>query len=290
MPIRTIATLAVAIMLGVFAVVLVRNYLGNNKAAQTAAAPAATVPVVVASAPIARGAVLQPGVLKVTHVPADAAPAGAFQTVEQLAGAPSTPGGPVVQRVALRSIAPNEPILPTKVSGPGGRATLSATLAEGMRAVSLRSNEIAGVAGFVLPGDHVDILLTRSIDNGTVTQTLADNILVLGVDQNPSDESSAPQVARAVTIQVTPEQAYTIALGQTVGQISLALRSISDPGLPMKRAITVANLGFTAPKPAASKNTTTAKAAPMPPPPPPSETVRVTRGTDVTGYQLGGVR
>jgi pilus assembly protein CpaB len=291
MPIRTIATLAVAIMLGVFAVVLVRNYLGNNRAAQTAAAPSSTVPIVVASAPIARGAVLQPNLLKITRVPADAAPAGSFQTIEQLAGPPPAPGQPSLQRVALTSIAPNEAILPTKVTGPGGRAILSTTLAQGMRAVSLRSNEIAGVAGFVLPGDHVDILLTRTVESNTVTQTLADNILVLAVDQNPSDESSAPQLARAVTIQVTPEQAYTIALGQTVGQVSLALRSINDPGLPMKRAITVANLGFVrAPAPAASRAVTRAPTPNAPPPPPPGDTVRVTRGTEVTGYQVGGVR
>jgi pilus assembly protein CpaB len=290
MPIRTIATLAVAVMLGIFAVVLVRNYLGSNRAAQTAAAPTSTVPVVVASAPIARGAVLQPNILKVTHVPADAAPVGSFQTVEQLTVAPGAPGAPSLQRVALTSIAANEAILPTKVTGPGGRAILSTTLAQGMRAVSLRSNEIAGVAGFVLPGDHVDILLTRTVETNTVTQTLADNILVLAVDQNPSDESSAPQLARAVTIQVTPEQAYTIALGQTVGQISLALRSINDPGLPMKRAITQANLGFTAPKAAAPAAARAPAGPPKPPSPPPGETVRVTRGTDVTGYQLGVAR
>jgi pilus assembly protein CpaB len=112
----------------------------------------------------------------------------------------------------------------------------------------------------------------------------------MAVDQNPSDEASAPQVARAVTIQVTPEQAYTIALGQTVGQVSLALRSISDPGLPMKRAITVANLGFVPKAPAAKAQLTPVRTPSAPPPPPPGETVRVTRGTEVTGYQLGAVR
>lgn len=287
MPIRTIATLAVAIMLGLFAVVLVRNYVGQAKPAQVAASTAG-VPVVVALQEIKRGTVLQPALLKVTHVPADAAPVGGFQTIQQLTG------GQGQERVALHTIAPNEALLPTKISGPGGRAIMSATVAQGMRAVSLRSNNIAGVAGFVLPGDHVDVLLTRTVEGGTtVTQTLADNVLVLGIDQTDSDETNKPQVASAVTIQVTPAQAHTITLGQTVGQVALALRSVSDQGLPMKRATTVADLGFSAPKPKAAPTTApvliaAAKAAT--PPPMTGETVRVTRGTDTTGYQLNSVR
>src|SRR6185436_19841637 len=103
---------------------------------------------------------------------------GSFRTVNELVGA-----GPTA-RLALRSLAPNEPILPSKVSGAGGKLNLSGVLTQGMRAVSLRSNDVAGVAGFVLPGDRVDILLTRQLaDNSSVTQVLAENVRVLGVDQ-----------------------------------------------------------------------------------------------------------
>lgn len=283
MPIRTIATLAVAVMLGLFAVVLVRNYVAKQAPKQEAQATG-TVPMVVAAREIKRGETLQPALLKVAQVPKEAAPVGAFQTVQQLTG---TEGQ---QRVALRTILPNEALMPTKVSGPGGRAIMSAAVAEGMRAISLRSNNIAGVAGFVLPGDHIDVLLTRTIESNTVTQTLADNVLVLGVDQTDSDETDKPQVASAVTIQVTPAQAHTITLAQSVGQVTLALRSISDQGLPSKRASTVADLGFMPrPKPAV---------APLPPAalaratvvPPTGDQVRVTRGTDVTGYTLSTVR
>jgi pilus assembly protein CpaB len=284
MPIRTIATLAVAIMLGLFAVVLVRNYVSKQTPAQQAQVTA-TVPVVVASREIKRGETLQPNLLKVATVPRDAAPAGSFQTIQQLTG---TQGQ---ERVALHTLIPNEPILPTKVTGPGGRAILSATVAEGMRAVSLRSNEVAGVSGFVLPGDHVDILLTRTNEGNTVTQTLANNVLVLGIDQNPSDESSAPQVARAVTVQVTPAQAHMITLAQSVGQVTLALRSISDQGLPMKKATTVAELGYfpkpRRPAPALPPAQLAAKASA---PTPVGDQVRVTRGTEVTGYTLSAVR
>ena len=283
MPIRTIATLAVAIMLGLFAVVLVRNYVAKQ-APKPEAQATGTVPMVVAAREIKRGETLQPALLKVAQVPKEAAPVGSYQTIQQLTGAEGQ------QRVALRTIAPNEALMPTKVSGPGGRAIMSAAVAEGMRAISLRSNNIAGVAGFVLPGDHIDVLLTRSIEGNTVTQTLADNVLVLGVDQTDSDETDKPQVASAVTIQVTPAQAHTITLAQSVGQVTLALRSISDQGLPSKRASTVADLGFMPrPKPAV---------APLPPAalakaavaPPTGDQVRVTRGTDVTGYTLSTVR
>src|SRR2546430_2756632 len=144
MNIRTIATLAVAILLGLVAVLLVRAYLGAaRKPTAQAIAAAATTPVVVAAVPVVRGVTLQPNLLKVVNYPADSVPEGSFHTVAELVGT-----GPTA-RLALRSLTPNEPILPSKVSGPGGKLNLSGTLTPGMRAVSLRSNDVAGVAGFV---------------------------------------------------------------------------------------------------------------------------------------------
>ena len=126
----------------------------------------------------------------------------------------------------------NEPLLVGNVSGPGGKLNLSSTVAPGMRAVSLRSNDVAGVGGFVLPGDRVDILLTRATGSGehtdTVTQILAENVRVLGVDQSDNDQADKPVVAKAITVEVTPEQAQSISLGQTVGTVSLTLRHVAD--------------------------------------------------------------
>jgi pilus assembly protein CpaB len=141
MPIRTIATLAVAIFLGIVAVFLVRTYLLSNR--PTGAAAAGT-PVVVATEVIERGKPVEAKQLRVVNYPADAVPAGSFRTVAELAGAPAD------KRVALRSFAPNEPLMATRISGPGARLVLSASLGPGMRAVSLRSNDVAGVAGFPL--------------------------------------------------------------------------------------------------------------------------------------------
>jgi len=288
---RTIVTFAIAVLLGLVAVLLVRGYI-SPKDAKTAANGARLV--VVAAQPIERGAKLDASLLKVVRVPMDAAPAGAFVAVAPLLGADGT------ERVALRAISLNEPILPNNVSGPGGRAILSATVADGMRAVSLRSNDVSGVAGFVLPGDHVDVLLTRDTgkgDGSVATQLLADNVLVLGVDQTDDDQAKKPQVAKAVTVQVTPDQAQAIALAHEVGKVSLALRGASDSGAPMKTVTTIADLQVRGVRPVAAapaaRPVVRAKAAPAKPKPvqaSASQTVHVTRGVEVAGYEVVALR
>ena len=267
---RTITTLAAAILLGLIAVVLTRSYLSNavrtNPAVATSNGPA--MPVVVAAANVPRGGVLQPSMLKVVAYPTDAAPTGAFHSVAELTGAG--------QRLALRSMVANEPILPGNISGPGGKLNLSGSVAAGMRAVSLRSNDVAGVGGFVLPGDRVDILLTRAGGSGgdttkeSLTQILAENVRVLGVDQSDNDEADKPVVAKAVTVEVTPEQAASISLGQQIGTVSLTLRRVADDAPLASKATTVADLG-PAPKRSGA----------------PAPTIRVIRGAEATRFSLG---
>jgi pilus assembly protein CpaB len=274
MPIRTIATFAVAILLGLLAVFLVRNYLKSARPAGQQAAAGATVPVVVASAVIDRGKVLEAPELKLANYPADSVPTGAFHNIADLTGAAEN------KRVAIRPLAANEPILADKISGPGGRTILSTTLTEGMRAVSLRSNDIAGVAGFVLPGDRVDILLTRQVGEQQLTQVLAENVRVLGVDQNIDQGANQPQVARAVTVEVTPDQAQSISLAQAVGNVSLSLRHVSDQ-LPLtKRATTVADLSPAVRGPVTAAVVRRAHAAAM------AEQIHVVRGVDSVAYQI----
>jgi len=271
---RTIATLAAAVMFGILAVVLTRSYL--NRAVRTNPAVATSnglaIPVVVAAANLPRGGVLQPTMLKLAAYPTDSAPAGAFHSIAEVVGAAGQ------QRLALRSMVVNEPILPGNISGPGGKLNLSGTVAAGMRAVSLRSNDVAGVGGFVLPGDRVDILLTRNGSTGsgdtakeTLTQILAENVRVLGVDQSDNDEADKPVVAKAVTVEVTPEQAASISLGQQIGTVSLTLRRVADDAPLASKAMTVADLG-PAPKKAA--------VAPAP-------TIHVIRGVEYSRFSLG---
>jgi pilus assembly protein CpaB len=141
----------------------------------------------------------------------------------------------------------------------------------------------------------VDVLLTRSLggDEKTtaVTQVLAENVLVLGVDQSDNDEADKPVVAKAVTVEVTPDQAQTISLAQAVGTVSLALRRVADEAPLTRRATTLADLGITVPRPAgpagpvrAAPRAAPPPPAPPPPPPPPEIQVRVIRGADTTVY------
>ena len=287
---RTIVSLAVAVVLGLGAVLAARVYLGANRDVEPAVRDAGSVPVVVASQPLARGFKLQPAVLKVARYPADAVPPGAFRTVAEASAAQ---GG---ARIVLKDIASNEPILLDRVSAPGGRANLSGSLTEGMRAVSLRANDVAGVGGFVLPGDRVDVLLTRSRDSNapetSMTQVLAENIRVVGVDQSDNQAADKPVVVKAITIEVTPDQAQAITLAQAVGAVSLSLRQISDQAPLLRQATTLADLGrggspqAAAPAAPVRARAPTARRVAAPRLEPRSTEVRVTRGVVTTGYQV----
>jgi pilus assembly protein CpaB len=273
MNIRTIATLAVAILLGVVAVLLVRGYLATPKPNPHVEASnvGATAPVVVAAGPITRGQTLVSAQLKVVNYPLASVPVGSFQTISQL----NSPAPNV--RLAIRPFVPNEPILADLVTAPGAKLILSTSLANGMRAVTLRSNEIAGVAGFVLPGDHVDILLTRTLSGGgdrvnAVTQAVAEDVLVLAADQSNDDQTDKPVVARTLTVEVTPAQAGLLTLAQSVGAISLSLRHVNDD-TPLARK----------PAPAASPSATRVAVAR---PPAGTSEVRVARGVNISTYAV----
>ena len=266
--IRTIATLAVAILLGIVAVVLTRSYV-NHVAQGVAPAPAGLVAVVVAAQPLERGVALQPAFLKLVNFPPEAAPPNAFHSVAELTGSKDQ------QRLVLRAMVANEPILASNISGPGGKLNLSGTIASGMRAVSLRSTDVTGVGGFVLPGDRVDVLLTRATGAGndatsTVTQVLAENVRVLGVDQSDNDQADKPVVSKAITVEVTPEQAQSISLGQTVGTVSLTLRHVADDAPLTRKSTAVSDLG-PGPRKVAG---------------PAGPAVRVVRGTEASRFSL----
>lgn len=290
---RTIITLVLALAFGVAAVFLAQMYLRREAPNGPGGQVAQTTQVVVAARPIEFGAKLDASMLKTVAFPADSVPAGAFTSADQLVGGENA-------RVAMRAFALNEPILATRVSERGGRLSLSGLLREGMRAVTLRSNEVASVGGFVLPGDRVDILLTREIDTGpsaqnspSVTQIIGENIRVLGVDQNPNEETDRPAVPRAITIEVTPEQAQAISLAQQVGTVTLSLRHMMDE-LPNARMATTSNdFGFVR---MAARSYASAPAAPRAPRPQPAVQttadtgggwqVRVVRGTETSDYSV----
>ncbi|MBA4010516.1 MAG: Flp pilus assembly protein CpaB [Phenylobacterium sp.] len=277
MSLRTLASFALAILLGLIAVLVVRGVMTSQRPA--AAQMAAMTPVVVAMMPIERGVELKPAMLKTVNYPSDAVPAGSFRSADLLVGK-DTPA-----RITVRSMIANEPVLAAKLSGGDGKTNLSGTLTPGMRAVSVRSTDVTGVGGFVLPGDHVDILLTRTVSRGesetTITQVLAENSLVLGVDQMSDQDADKPQVAKAVTIEVTPDQAQAVSLGLSVGEVSLSLRQSADVAALTKKVTSVADLaGPGARKPAPVKRAPVRRSdAGM-------TEVRVTRGVETAGYSV----
>jgi len=290
---RTVISLAAAGVLGLGAVLAARVYVGSIQPTTASAKDLGYVPVVVASQPLTRGFKLQPTVLKLTRYPADAVPLGAFRSVAEAA---SAQGG---ARIVLKDIASNEPILADRVSGPGGRMNLSGSLGPGMRAVSLRANDVAGVGGFVLPGDRVDVLLTRTPNGNdqstSLTQVLAQNVRVVGVDQSDNQAADKPVVVKAITVEVSPDEAQAITLAQSVGAVSLALRQISDQAPLSRQVTTMADLsrhgaGVVAP---ATSVRTSAPVAPRRRAARPevaesrASEVHVTRGVVITGYQVG---
>ena len=138
----------------------------------------------------------------------------------------------------------NEPVLLAKLSGPDGRATLSNMLTPGMRAVTISTDEIAGVGGFITPGDRIDVVLTRdsgqpgdesggrsNAPGATITsQVVVENARVLTVGQEADERQTGPQVTNSVTIEVNTEDAQKIALARTIGTLSLTLRSVTEGG------------------------------------------------------------
>jgi len=290
---RTVISLAAAGALGLGAVLVARVYVSSVQPNTASASDAGYVPVVVASQPLTRGFKLQPAVLKLARYPADAVPPGAFRSVAEAA---SAQGG---ARIVLKDVASNEPILADRVSGPGGRMNLSGALGAGMRAVSLRANDVAGVGGFVLPGDRVDVLLTRTQDDNvqstSLTQVLAQNVRVVGVDQSDNQAADKPVVVKAITVEVSPDEAQAITLAQSVGAVSLALRQISDQAPLTRQVTTMADLSRHG-APAAIAVAPVRPRAPSAPRPRSvrpqvaeggASEVRVTRGVMTTGYQVG---
>jgi pilus assembly protein CpaB len=274
---KTIIPLALAMVLGLVAVFLARNYITGASASATTVEQR---PVVVAIRPIDRGTSIEASMLKVAQYPADSAPPNSFTDIKELTGDNA--------RVALRGFTANEPILAPKLAPVGSSAVMSMNLGAGMRAISVKSDEVVGVGGFLVPGDKVDVLLTRALEsNGsTVVQSLAENVTVLGIDQ--IDETDKPTVAKAITLEVTAEQAQAISLAKAVGVITFALRQGSDDSTLAKKVLSSADLLPAPVKPVQVKapEPKRTKAAPKKSDAPPSAAIVVTRGTTIASYSV----
>ena len=239
---RTSSVLAVilSLVLAVAAVFGVRSFLRNQVAALNAqdSKPVPLNTVVVASQPLRFGRVLEASSLKVISWSSATIPEGAFRKIEDLVKDDDEP------RYVVAAIEADEPILSAKITGPGQRASLSALLSEGMKAVSIRVDDVLGVAGFVLPGDRVDIMLTRRPrGEEAFTDILLQGVKVLAIDQLADDRADKPNVVRTVTFEVSTEEAQKLTLAANVGTLSLALRNVASAQVESVNAIKIADLG-----------------------------------------------
>ncbi|WP_296595010.1 Flp pilus assembly protein CpaB [Phenylobacterium sp.] len=225
MRVVTIVSLAASAVLGLGALFVAKIALPNAAAAKSPIRPEAVgQPVVVASRPLKYGEKLDAGMLKIIKVPETAVPEGAYTTVEQALAADHG-GAPVV----LTPIAGKEAVLPTKLSGPGSRPIVSAEVAEGMRAYTLKVNDASGVGGHALPGDHVDVVLMRDLtprgdQRNYISYVVVQNARVLGIDLNADPTSNKPATPNTATIEVSVEDSQKLAIASTLGELSLALR------------------------------------------------------------------
>ncbi len=233
-----IITLA-AIVLGLGAVMMTRAYLENQRQmlAEQGKGDEVAETLVVASEALRFGQRLTPTVLREIPWPVGQRPAGSFTTIEEMIAEGD--------RFVLQPIEAAEPVLTGKITGAGQRATLSATLEDGMKAMAIRVNDVNGVAGFVLPGDRVDILLIRAENENTFVDVLLQGVKVIAIDQLADERSEQPSVARTVTLEVNTEMAQRLTLAQAVGQLSLALRQVASPDIEETRRVSLADLTAT---------------------------------------------
>jgi pilus assembly protein CpaB len=248
------------------------NYVQQLPAANAAVA---TQPVVVAAADLQIGAELRRDDLKIIDWPASAAPHGVFTTLDEVVG-----------RGLVLPLIENEPVLPMKLASREAGAGLPPVIPQGLRALSVRVNEVIGVAGYVLPGTRVDVLATLNpteVRTDVMSKVVLTNVQVLaaGTKIEQSADGGKPSPVTVVTLLVDPLEAERLTLASTEGKIQLALRNPLDQEAPSTTGIKPAALLGSAP-PAVRQATRSARAVAPPPPPPPAgpdlPTVEIIRG------------
>jgi pilus assembly protein CpaB len=239
--ISAVLMIVVALVFGALAVFVAQSWLNSQNDARLKNMPQPvamkTRKIVVADAPLRFGVEITARNLREVPWPEHAVPDGSFASTEALLSAG--------KRMVLTAIAPNEPILASKITGPGQRATLSAVITPGMKAVTVRVSDIEGVAGFVLPGDRVDVMLTRNAERGGAgsSDVVLQNIRVLAIDQIADDRVDKPAVVKAVTLEVEAVEGQKVSLAASTGTLTLALRKAGDTEAQPTRQVTTEDLG-----------------------------------------------
>ena len=230
---RAVVMLGMALLAGVAAVGFASRWLLQTSSA-------AITPVAVAAAEVSLGQPLSPNMVRMVNWPTGSIPPGAFKDTKALEG-----------RVVLTSLEPGEPVIEAKLAPQGTKGGLSAVIGEGKRAITVRVNDVVGVAGFALPGNYVDVIVNtqepevKSSDpQQSISKIVLEKILVLAVAQQVSRDDTQPKVVNAVTLEVTPDQAEKLDLARSVGSLSLVLRNqIDNRALPTGGATKITLLG-----------------------------------------------
>ena len=233
---QTMIALTAAILLGLIAVFIANAYLtGRERKAELSG----TTKVAVAAVPLAFGTDITPDKVKFVDYPTASLPPGSFVNAAQL-----LPQGK--QRFALMPIGINEPVLASKITAEGQGASLAALLPDGMRAATVRIDDVSGVAGFIQPNDSVDVLITRTPQGGTaqMTDVLLQNARVIAIDQEAKNSDGTPKVARTATLEVTPIDAQKLALSQLAGSLSLVLRKPGEQNNPVVETVSMNDLRY----------------------------------------------
>lgn len=210
--------IAVSMTLALVAVLLASRWISQQGNISTSK-------VMVAAVEINLGTRITPELIRSADWPSGSVPKGSFTDAKALD-----------TRVTRVSLQRGEPLVEAKLAQPGASGGLSAVVAEGKRAMTVRVNDVVGVAGFALPGNFVDILVSTQgeRDSGAsgkdlnISKLVLERILVLAVAQEASQNETKPKVVSAVTLEVTPEQAEQLDLARSVGQLSLVLRNQVD--------------------------------------------------------------
>lgn len=208
---RALLMMALAIVFGLAAVALASRWLLRQGSG-------ASNKILVAAQDVNLGQRLTPEMLKQIDWPADTLPRGALRD-----------GAKLVGRVLKTSVLRDEPLNEAKLAPAGTLGGLSALIAEGKRAITVRVNDVVGVAGFALPGNFVDIIVNTQSNERAISKIVLERILVLAVAQEVGRDETKPRVVNAVTLEVTPAQAENLDLARSVGTLSLVLRNQVDP-------------------------------------------------------------
>lgn len=255
---RGMLLLGLSLLMGIGAAYVANNWI-TARLLPTAEANVNTASVVVAAMEIPYGEKVQPRHLKLLSLPAGSAPEGSSADLEEFEG-----------RVATLRVQRGEILLKERFVEHLAGSTLSAIVSPNMRAVTVRVDDVVGVAGFLLPGNRVDVLAARQVNRTAVADIILSNIKVLAVDQVTSTDKNEPIIVRAVTLEVTPDQAIDLVKARQEGKIQLSLRN------PLDKSTHVAQVEPPPPAPEPIK------VAVAPRPRPPVAKVTVIRGTSVS--------